>query len=268
MQLAARCVRQQPAAARLEAGVCSHGCAVFRCQLPSACDAGMPQHMAVGKGREGHLAGLIPAFFPGCPAGRHLPSATHLCRPHASHQQPCLPLPSMPQAGMSSLNDFATTYMCQSLPFGGVKHSGFDRFAGIEGLRGMCIPKVGCYACVWGCCVGRWMRCQGPVQHGTCIPKACEWPWEGAQSAARLKSAQQLCPPLQLCVLQSVTNQLRMPDTLPHMPGPQPNRLWPRTGGPSRPPSRRCCRQAAPVASHVAFSPEALLTHCTEEQMC
>ena len=44
---------------------------------------------------------------------------------------------------MSSLNDFATTYMCQSLPFGGVKHSGFDRFAGIEGLRGMCIPKVG-----------------------------------------------------------------------------------------------------------------------------
>ncbi|PRW57735.1 Aldehyde dehydrogenase 22A1 [Chlorella sorokiniana] len=46
------------------------------------------------------------------------------------------------EAGMSSLNDFATTYMCQSLPFGGVKHSGFDRFAGIEGLRGMCIPKA------------------------------------------------------------------------------------------------------------------------------
>lgn len=34
------------------------------------------------------------------------------------------------EAGMSSVNDFATTYMCQSLPFGGVKHSGFDRFAG------------------------------------------------------------------------------------------------------------------------------------------
>jgi hypothetical protein len=31
---------------------------------------------------------------------------------------------------MSSINDFATTYMCQSLPFGGVKQSGFDRFAG------------------------------------------------------------------------------------------------------------------------------------------
>jgi hypothetical protein len=43
---------------------------------------------------------------------------------------------------MSSINDFAATYMAQSLPFGGVKFSGFDRFAGIEGLRGMCIPKA------------------------------------------------------------------------------------------------------------------------------
>lgn len=43
--------------------------------------------------------------------------------------------------GMSSINDFASTYMAQSLPFGGVKYSGFDRFAGIEGLRGMCVPK-------------------------------------------------------------------------------------------------------------------------------
>jgi acyl-CoA reductase-like NAD-dependent aldehyde dehydrogenase len=46
------------------------------------------------------------------------------------------------QAGMSSINDFATTYMAQSLPFGGVKESGFDRFAGVEGLRGCCIPKA------------------------------------------------------------------------------------------------------------------------------
>lgn len=46
------------------------------------------------------------------------------------------------EAGMSSVNDFATTYMCQSLPFGGVKQSGFDRFAGIEGLRGLCVPKA------------------------------------------------------------------------------------------------------------------------------
>ena len=48
------------------------------------------------------------------------------------------------QAGMSAINDFAATYMCQSLPFGGVKYSGFDRFAGIEGLRGMCTPKAVC----------------------------------------------------------------------------------------------------------------------------
>lgn len=48
------------------------------------------------------------------------------------------------QAGMTSINDFATTYMCQSLPFGGVKDSGFDRFAGVEGLRGLCVPKAVC----------------------------------------------------------------------------------------------------------------------------
>ena len=48
------------------------------------------------------------------------------------------------QAGMTSINDFATTYMCQSLPFGGVKESGFDRFAGAEGLRGLCVPKAVC----------------------------------------------------------------------------------------------------------------------------
>lgn len=31
------------------------------------------------------------------------------------------------KAGMSCINDFASTYMCQSLPFGGVKESGFGR---------------------------------------------------------------------------------------------------------------------------------------------
>ena len=44
--------------------------------------------------------------------------------------------------GMTSINDFATTYMCQSLPFGGVKHSGFGRFAGVEGLRALTVPKA------------------------------------------------------------------------------------------------------------------------------
>lgn len=45
---------------------------------------------------------------------------------------------------MTSINDFGSTYMCQSLPFGGVKDSGFDRFAGVEGLRGLCVPKAVC----------------------------------------------------------------------------------------------------------------------------
>ena len=44
-------------------------------------------------------------------------------------------------AGMTTINDFCATYMAQSLPFGGVKESGFDRFAGIEGLRGCCNVK-------------------------------------------------------------------------------------------------------------------------------
>mmetsp|Transcript_9456 Transcript_9456/g.22763 ORF Transcript_9456/g.22763 Transcript_9456/m.22763 type:complete len:608 (-) Transcript_9456:203-2026(-) len=46
-------------------------------------------------------------------------------------------------AGMSAINDLGgTTYMSQSLPFGGSKRSGFDRFAGPEGLRGLTYPHV------------------------------------------------------------------------------------------------------------------------------
>ena len=45
---------------------------------------------------------------------------------------------------MVTINDFATTYMCQSLPFGGVKESGFGRFAGVEGLRALCVPVAVC----------------------------------------------------------------------------------------------------------------------------
>ena len=48
------------------------------------------------------------------------------------------------ETGASSINDFATTYLCQSLPFGGVKESGFDKFGGVEGLRGMCYTKAVC----------------------------------------------------------------------------------------------------------------------------
>ncbi|KAI8997377.1 Aldehyde/histidinol dehydrogenase [Pilobolus umbonatus] len=46
------------------------------------------------------------------------------------------------KVGMSNVNDFAVNYLCQSLPFGGVGISGYGRFAGVEGLRGLCVPKA------------------------------------------------------------------------------------------------------------------------------
>lgn len=45
------------------------------------------------------------------------------------------------QAGMVAINDFAVTYMVQ-LPFGGVKGSGYGRFAGKEGMRSLCNQKA------------------------------------------------------------------------------------------------------------------------------
>lgn len=46
-------------------------------------------------------------------------------------------------AGMVSINDFGAYYAVQ-LPFGGVKGSGYGRFAGEEGLRGLCNVKAVC----------------------------------------------------------------------------------------------------------------------------
>lgn len=49
------------------------------------------------------------------------------------------------EAGMNSINDLeGCTYMNQSLPFGGYKKSGYDRFAGPEGLRGLCNIRSVC----------------------------------------------------------------------------------------------------------------------------
>ncbi|PVI06687.1 aldehyde dehydrogenase-like protein [Periconia macrospinosa] len=45
------------------------------------------------------------------------------------------------KAGMVAVNDFGVTYMVQ-LPFGGVKGSGYGRFAGKEGLRSLCNQKA------------------------------------------------------------------------------------------------------------------------------
>lgn len=48
-------------------------------------------------------------------------------------------------AGMSAVNDLeGCTYMSQSLPFGGHKKSGYDRFAGPEGLRGLSLVRSVC----------------------------------------------------------------------------------------------------------------------------
>jgi len=44
------------------------------------------------------------------------------------------------QAGMCNINDFGVNYLVQSLPFGGIKASGYGRFAGAEGLRACCYP--------------------------------------------------------------------------------------------------------------------------------
>lgn len=63
------------------------------------------------------------------------------CAVFSGSQQRAREIASQIRCGNVAVNDFASTYMCQSLPFGGVKDSGFGRFAGVEGLRACCLVK-------------------------------------------------------------------------------------------------------------------------------
>ncbi|KAI9880746.1 MAG: Meiotic Sister-Chromatid recombination aldehyde dehydrogenase [Pleopsidium flavum] len=71
------------------------------------------------------------------------------------------------RVGMVSVNDFAVYYAVQ-LPFGGVKGSGYGRFAGEEGLRSLCNTKAVC-------------RDRFPSMLSTAIPKPLDYPIKSAQ---------------------------------------------------------------------------------------
>ena len=90
------------------------------------------------------------------------------------------------QAGMVAVNDFGAYYAC-SLPFGGVKGSGYGRFGGEEGLRGLCNLKSVCEDAWWAKLLGlqtkiplqlqypigdrenAWHMCKGVVETGYAI---------------------------------------------------------------------------------------------------
>lgn len=54
------------------------------------------------------------------------------------------------RTGMCTVNDFASNYLVQSLPFGGVKESGFGRFGGVEGLQSLCLERSILLDCIPG----------------------------------------------------------------------------------------------------------------------
>ncbi|KAL9102863.1 MAG: hypothetical protein Q9163_002044 [Psora crenata] len=72
-------------------------------------------------------------------------------------------------AGMVSINDFGV-YYAVSLPFGGVKDSGYGRFGGQEGLRSLCNTKA--------VCRDRWLGLLS-----TSIPKPLDYPIKNVDKA-------------------------------------------------------------------------------------
>lgn len=77
-------------------------------------------------------------------------------------------------AGMVAVNDFAAYYMC-SMPFGGVRGSGYGRFGGAEGLRSLCNMKSIC-------------RDRFPSLITTGIPPRLDYPGATRQAGAKVKA--------------------------------------------------------------------------------
>lgn len=65
---------------------------------------------------------------------------------------------------MVSVNDFGA-YYATGLPFGGLKGSGYGRFGGEEGLRGICNLKAVCRDARWAQWVGVGTRIPGVLDY-------------------------------------------------------------------------------------------------------
>ncbi|KAJ9631226.1 Meiotic Sister-Chromatid recombination aldehyde dehydrogenase [Knufia peltigerae] len=68
------------------------------------------------------------------------------------------------KAGMVAVNDFGAYYAC-SMPFGGVKGSGYGRFGGEEGLRALCNIKSVCQDARWARMLGIQTRIPPKLQY-------------------------------------------------------------------------------------------------------
>jgi acyl-CoA reductase-like NAD-dependent aldehyde dehydrogenase len=68
------------------------------------------------------------------------------------------------KSGMVSVNDFGSYYAC-SMPFGGVRGSGYGRFGGKEGLRALCNIKSVCEDATWAKWLGMRTRIPPPLQY-------------------------------------------------------------------------------------------------------
>ena len=68
------------------------------------------------------------------------------------------------RAGNVSVNDFGAFYAC-SMPFGGRDGSGYGRFGGEEGLRGLCNVKSVCEEVWWARLLGIRTRIPKPLRY-------------------------------------------------------------------------------------------------------